>query len=144
MFLNYIRNYHYHKITYSAVILATITRLRFFKLKFFICCGCMYINIYMYDRYLCTQFTQIPFLNTSTNLGGQRRVRFVEKRPKLWFGSLPRGERPGQVLFLVAKHPGHFFLVWFLRVDVQFVEDGECCLKNRNNNLTISKLTITR
>lgn len=52
-------------------------------------------------------------------------MRFVEERPQFRLGPLPRGQRSGQVLLLVTEHPGDFLLVGFLRVDVQFIENGQ-------------------
>lgn len=58
-------------------------------------------------------------------------MRFVEERPQFRFGPLPRGQSAGQVFLFVSEHPGHFFLVRLLWVDIQFVEYGERGLKSR-------------
>lgn len=63
-----------------------------------------------------------------TNLGGIGRVRLVEEGPDFRFGPLPPVQTAFVVGLFIAESACNFLLTRLVRLDVQLVQNGQCCL----------------
>ena len=87
------------------------------------------------------QYISVSFIDT--NLCRTRRIRLVEERPRWWFEPLPEGQSTSQVILFVTKFSGYFLFGRLLRLDVQFIQNGQRLLSAAILSVLISAKPIS-